>query len=63
MEWDTLPMKLQRELFDNAGAMGALLETATLRGQIARFLQKHKVGEDTMIVSRVVANGGGQSRG
>ena len=30
MEWDTLPMKLQRELFDNAGAMGALLETAIM---------------------------------
>lgn len=42
MKWNTLPPKLQRELFDNAGAMGELLKTASLRGQIARFLHKHK---------------------
>ena len=42
MQWNTLPTKLQRELFDNAGSMGELLETAALRGQIARFLHKHK---------------------
>lgn len=42
MQWSTLPAKLQRELFDNAGAMGELLDTGTLRGQIARFLHKHK---------------------
>jgi hypothetical protein len=42
MQWNTLPAKLQRELFDNAGAMGALLDTAALRGQIARFLHRHK---------------------
>jgi hypothetical protein len=47
MQWNTLPTKLQRELFDNAGAMGELLETAALRGQIARFLHKHKNDEDT----------------
>jgi hypothetical protein len=41
MQWGTLPRKLQRELFDNAGAMGDLLETASLRGQIARFLHKN----------------------
>jgi hypothetical protein len=35
---------LQRELFDNAGAMGDLLDTASLRGQIARFL--HKTNSD-----------------
>jgi hypothetical protein len=46
MQWNTLPRKLQRELFDNAGAMGDLLDTATLRGQVARFLHKHKEGED-----------------
>jgi hypothetical protein len=46
MQWNTLPTKLQRELFDNAGAMGELLDTATLRGQIARFLHKRKDGED-----------------
>jgi hypothetical protein len=47
MQWNTLPRKLRRELFDNAGSMGALLETAALRGQIARFLHKHKNDEDT----------------
>ena len=45
MQWNTLPAKLQRELFDNAGSMGELLETSALRGQIARFLHKHKNGE------------------
>jgi hypothetical protein len=47
MQWSTLPRKLKRELFDNAGAMGELLDAATLRGQIARFLHKHKEGEDS----------------
>lgn len=42
MQWNTLPTKLRRELFDTAGSMGDLLETVTLRGQIARFLHKHK---------------------
>lgn len=42
MQWDTLPTKLQRELFDNASAMGELTETAARRGQIARFLHKQK---------------------
>jgi hypothetical protein len=46
MQWNTLPTKLQRELFDNAGAMGELLDTATLRGQIARFLHRRKDGAD-----------------
>jgi hypothetical protein len=41
MQWGTLPRKLQRELFDNAGAMGDILNTAALRGQIARFLHKN----------------------
>ena len=40
MQWNTLPTKLQRELFDNAGSMGGLLDSNTLRGQIARFLRK-----------------------
>ena len=31
-----------QQLFDDAGSRGGLLQTATLRGQIARFLQKHK---------------------
>jgi hypothetical protein len=42
MQWNTLPTPLQRELFDTAGSVGKLLETAALRGQIARFLHKHK---------------------
>jgi hypothetical protein len=46
MQWNTLPRKLQRELFDNAGAMGDLLDTGTLRGQVARFLHKHKEESD-----------------
>jgi hypothetical protein len=46
MQWNTLPARLQRELFDNAGAMGELLNTSALRGQIARFLHKHKNGEN-----------------
>jgi hypothetical protein len=47
MQWHTLPAKLQRELFDNAGTMGELLDTAALRGQIARFLHKHKNDKNT----------------
>ena len=42
MQWDTLPAKLRRELFDNAGTMGELLQTPELRGQVARFLDKRK---------------------
>ncbi|HEV8467197.1 MAG TPA: hypothetical protein VGQ63_19590 [Pseudolabrys sp.] len=42
MQWNTIPTKLQRELFDTAGSLGELLKTATLRGQIARFLHDHK---------------------
>jgi hypothetical protein len=45
MQWNTLPAKLRRELFDNAGTMGELLQTEELRGQIARFLHKHDDGE------------------
>jgi hypothetical protein len=47
MQWNTLPSKLQRELFDNAGSMGDLLDTPALRGQIARFLHRHKDDEGT----------------
>jgi len=42
MQWNTIPTKLQRELFDTAGSMGDLLQTASLRAQIARFLHDHK---------------------
>ncbi|MET0710161.1 MAG: hypothetical protein ABWY82_25450 [Tardiphaga sp.] len=46
LQWSSLPPKLQRELFDTAGAMGELLDTSALRGQIARFLHKHKDSDD-----------------
>jgi len=42
MQWNAFPTALQREIFDTAGSVGKLLETAALRGQIARFLHKHK---------------------
>ena len=45
MQWNTLPAKLKRELFDSAGDMGELLDTSALRGQIARFLHTHKNDE------------------
>ena len=48
MQWNTFPAKLQRELFDNASTMGELVDTAALRGQIARFLHKHRNDENTV---------------
>jgi hypothetical protein len=42
MQWNALPTTLRREIFDTAGSVGKLLETAVLRGQIARFLHKHR---------------------
>ena len=45
MQWDDLPTAIQRELFDHAISMGKLHHTAELKGQIARFLHKHK-GDD-----------------
>jgi hypothetical protein len=42
MQWNALPTTLRRGIFDTAGSVGKLLETAALRGQIARFLHKHK---------------------
>jgi hypothetical protein len=42
MRWNTLPQKLQRELFDTAGSMGESLAVDDLRAQIARYLHKHK---------------------
>lgn len=42
MHWNTIPTKLQRELFDTAGSLGDVLQSAELRGQIARFLHDHK---------------------
>jgi len=45
MQWNTIPKKLQRELFDNAGSIGDLSRTKALRGKVARFLHKHKDDE------------------
>jgi hypothetical protein len=42
MQWNAPPTTLQREIFDTAGSVGKLLETAAHRGKIARFLHKHK---------------------
>ena len=40
----SMPTKIQ-QLFDDAGSMGGMLQTATLRGQIGRLLHKHKVDD------------------
>jgi hypothetical protein len=53
MQWNTLPAKLQRELFDHAGDMGELLDTSAVREKIARFLHTHKNDE---------TNGGAKER-
>ena len=42
MQWNTIPTKLQRNLFDTAGSLGEVPKTVALRGQIARFLHDHK---------------------
>ncbi len=46
MQWNTIPTKLQRELFDTAGSLGDVRQTTELRGQIARFLHDHKDKEN-----------------
>jgi hypothetical protein len=53
IHWNTLPTGLQMELLDSAGSMGELLDTAALRGQIARFLRKRMHGEDEITISSV----------
>ena len=42
MRWNTVPTKLQRELFDCASTIGDLQQTAPFKGAIARFLHNHK---------------------
>src|SRR5579864_3722802 len=42
MHCNTIPTKLQRDLFENASSVGELLQAAALKGRIARFLHKHK---------------------
>ena len=57
MQWNTIPTKLQRELFDTAGSLGDVLKTTTLRGQIARFLHDHKDEENHSGTSKVKTRG------
>jgi hypothetical protein len=45
MRWNTLPTKLQKELFDNASSVGELLQTGAFKQQMARLLHKHKNDE------------------
>ena len=47
MQWNTIPRKLQRELFDTAGSLVDIQQTTVLRGQIARFLHAHKDEENS----------------
>jgi hypothetical protein len=42
MQWDDLPIAIQRELFEHAISMGKLHHTAELKVQIARFLHKRQ---------------------
>jgi hypothetical protein len=57
MQWNTIPTKLQRELFDTAGSLGDVLKTSELRGQIARFLHDHKDEEIHRLLIRVQHDG------
>jgi hypothetical protein len=47
MRWNTIPTKLQRELFDNTSSVGDLLQSGALKGRI-RFLHKHKDAQQAM---------------
>jgi hypothetical protein len=42
MRWDTLPTKIQLELFEHATSLADLAQTAAPKVQIARFLHNHK---------------------
>jgi hypothetical protein len=42
MRWNTVPAKLQRDLYDCASTIGDLQQTILPKGQIARFLHNHK---------------------
>jgi hypothetical protein len=53
MQWNALPTMPQREIFDTAGSVGELLETAALRGKIARFLHKHNKSAGSNKLSEV----------
>src|SRR6185295_16155465 len=57
LQWNTIPTKLQRELFDTAGSLGDALKTAALREQIARFLHNHKDDAGDGIPEPSIMNG------
>jgi hypothetical protein len=42
MRWDTLPTKIQRDLFEHATSLADLTQTAPLKERIARFLHNRK---------------------
>jgi hypothetical protein len=62
MQWNALPKSMQREIFDTAASVGELLDTAALRGQIARFLHKHKNGAGRKKASTEGAHRDAESR-
>ena len=62
MQWNTIPTKLQRELFDTAGSLGEVQQTSVLRGQIARFLHNHKDEENSADCSKSNMTEGKQDR-
>jgi len=45
MRWNTLPTKLQRELFEHADGIGDTYQAASLCEPIARFFQDHEDDE------------------
>jgi hypothetical protein len=45
MRWNTVPTKLQRELFDCASTIGDLRKAMPLKRAIALFLHNHKDDE------------------
>ena len=45
-KWNTIPTALQQELFDPDGSPADSPQTATLRGQIVRFLHDRKDDEN-----------------
>jgi hypothetical protein len=42
MRWNTIPTKLQKELFDDASSMRELADAGAGKKRIARFLQKDR---------------------
>jgi hypothetical protein len=54
MRWNTIPTKLQRDLFDSAQT--AFDSRQTLKGQIARFLHEHKDDEQPWALATIRAS-------